>query len=176
MAGKSKINYAGRVFDKKELEYLVDSSLDFWLTAGKYSEKFERKLAQFLGVKCTYLVNSGSSANLLAFFALTSPLLKERRIQRGDEVITVAAGFPTTVAPFIQYGAVPVFVDMDLKYANIDVSKLDLALSSKTKAVMLAHSLGNPFNLKAAREFCDKHNLWLIEDNCDAWAQLMMAR
>ncbi len=168
VAGKSKINYAGRVFDKKELEYLVDSSLDFWLTAGKYSEKFERKLAQFLGVKCTYLVNSGSSANLLAFFALTSPLLKERRIQRGDEVITVAAGFPTTVAPFIQYGAVPVFVDMDLKYANIDVSKLDLALSSKTKAVMLAHSLGNPFNLKAAREFCDKHNLWLIEDNCDA--------
>ncbi|EOJ1647311.1 lipopolysaccharide biosynthesis protein RfbH [Campylobacter jejuni] len=164
----SKINYAGRIFDEKELEYLVDSSLEFWLTYGKYSEKFEKDLAKFLGVKWAFLVNSGSSANLLAFFTLTSPLLKERQIQRGDEVITVAAGFPTTIAPIIQYGAVPVFVDMNLKYANIDIDQLELALSSKTKAVIIAHTLGNPFNIKAVKEFCNKYNLWLIEDNCDA--------
>ncbi|HEF3288145.1 TPA: lipopolysaccharide biosynthesis protein RfbH [Campylobacter jejuni] len=164
----SKINYAGRIFDEKELEYLVDSSLEFWLTYGKYSEKFEKDLAKFLGIKWAFLVNSGSSANLLAFFTLTSPLLKERQIQRGDEVITVAAGFPTTIAPIIQYGAVPVFVDMNLKYANIDIDQLELALSSKTKAVIIAHTLGNPFNVKAVKEFCNKYNLWLIEDNCDA--------
>ncbi|EOC4236665.1 lipopolysaccharide biosynthesis protein RfbH [Campylobacter jejuni] len=164
----SKINYAGRIFDEKELEYLVDSSLEFWLTYGKYSEKFEKDLAKFLGIKWAFLVNSGSSANLLAFFALTSPLLKERQIQRGDEIITVAAGFPTTIAPIIQYGAVPVFVDMNLKYANIDIDQLELALSSKTKAVIIAHTLGNPFNVKAVKEFCNKYNLWLIEDNCDA--------
>lgn len=166
--GKTKINYAGRVFDEKEMENLVDSSLDFWLTAGKYTEQFEKNLANFLGVKWTFLVNSGSSANLLAFYALTSPLLKERQIKRGDEVITVAAGFPTTIAPVVQYGAVPVFVDMELQFANVDVTQLEKALSSRTKAIMIAHSLGNPFNIKAIKEFCDKNNLWLIEDNCDA--------
>lgn len=168
VAGKSRVNYAGRVFDETEMQYLVDSSLDFWLTYGDYSKKFEKTLAKYLGVRYAFLVNSGSSANLLAFYALTSPLLKDRQVKRGDEVITVAAGFPTTVAPIVQYGAVPVFVDMDLKYANVDVSQLELALSSKTKAIMIAHSLGNPFNLRAVKEFCNKHNLWLIEDNCDA--------
>lgn len=166
--GKTKINYAGRVFNEKEIENLIDSSLDFWLTAGKYSEQFEKNLANFLGVKWAFLVNSGSSANLLAFYALTSPLLKEKQIKRGDEVITVAAGFPTTIAPVVQYGAIPVFVDMELQYANIDTTQLEKALSSKTKAVMIAHSLGNPFNIKVIKEFCDKNNLWLIEDNCDA--------
>lgn len=166
--GKTKINYAGRVFDKKEIENLIDSSLDFWLTAGRYSEQFEKNLANFLGVKWAFLVNSGSSANLLAFYTLTSPLLKERQIKRGDEVITVAAGFPTTIAPVVQYGAVPVFVDMELQFANVDVTQLEKALSSKTKAIMIAHSLGNPFNIKVIKEFCDKNNLWLIEDNCDA--------
>ncbi|HIC3448372.1 TPA: lipopolysaccharide biosynthesis protein RfbH [Campylobacter coli] len=166
--GKTKINYAGRVFDEKEMENLVDSSLDFWLTAGKYTEQFEKNLANFLGVKWAFLVNSGSSANLLAFYALTSPLLKERQIKRGDEIITVAAGFPTTIAPVVQYGAVPVFVDMELRFANVDVTQLEKALSSRTKAIMIAHSLGNPFNIKAIKEFCDKNNLWLIEDNCDA--------
>ncbi|MCT7445511.1 lipopolysaccharide biosynthesis protein RfbH [Aliarcobacter cryaerophilus] len=166
--GESRVNYAGRVFDETEMQYLVDSSLDFWLTYGDYSKKFEKTLAKYLGVRYAFLVNSGSSANLLAFYALTSPLLKDRQVKRGDEVITVAAGFPTTVAPIVQYGAVPVFVDMDLKYANVDVSQLELALSPKTKAIMIAHSLGNPFNLRAVKEFCDKHNLWLIEDNCDA--------
>ncbi|MCG3676893.1 lipopolysaccharide biosynthesis protein RfbH [Aliarcobacter butzleri] len=166
--GETRVNYAGRVFDEKEMQYLVDSSLDFWLTYGDYSKKFEKQLSKYLGVRCSFLVNSGSSANLLAFYALTSPLLKERQIKRGDEVITVAAGFPTTVAPIVQYGAVPVFVDMDLKYANVDVTQLELALSPKTKAIMIAHSLGNPFNLRAIKDFCDKYNLWLIEDNCDA--------
>ncbi len=166
--GESRVNYAGRVFDETEMQYLVDSSLDFWLTYGDYSKKFEKQLAKYLGVRWAFLVNSGSSANLLAFYALTSPLLKERQVKRGDEVITVAAGFPTTVAPIVQYGAVPVFVDMDLVHANVDVTQLELALSPKTKAIMIAHSLGNPFNLRAVKEFCDKHNLWLIEDNCDA--------
>lgn len=166
--GESRINYAGRVFDEIEMQYLVDSSLDFWLTFGDYSKKFEKGLAKYLGVRYAFLVNSGSSANLLAFYALTSSLLKERQIKRGDEVITVAAGFPTTVAPIVQYGAVPVFVDMDLSTANVDVTQLELALSSKTKAVMIAHSLGNPFDLRAVKDFCGKHNLWLIEDNCDA--------
>ena len=165
---ESQVNYAGRVFDEKELVNLVDSSLDFWLTFGKYSKEFEIKFAQYLGVKWAYLVNSGSSANLLAFFTLTSPLLKERQIKRGDEVITVAAGFPTTVAPIVQYGAVPVFVDMELTHFNIDTNQLEKALSSKTKAIMIAHTLGNPFDIKAVKTFCDKHNLWLIEDNCDA--------
>lgn len=168
VAGKSRVNYAGRVFDEKEMMNLVDSSLDFWLTYGEYSKTFEKKLAEFLGVRWTFLVNSGSSANLLAFYALTSPLLGERQVKRGDEVITVAAGFPTTVAPVVQYGAVPVFVDMELTYFNIDVTQLEKALSPKTKAVMIAHTLGNPFNLRAVKEFCDKNNLWLIEDNCDA--------
>ncbi|BBG65031.1 CDP-4-dehydro-6-deoxy-D-glucose 3-dehydratase [Hydrogenimonas sp.] len=166
--GESRINYAGRVFDATEMQYLVDSSLDFWLTYGEYSKVFEKKLADYLNIKWALLVNSGSSANLLAFFALTSPLLKDRQIKRGDEVITVAAGFPTTVAPIVQYGAVPVFVDMELEYFNIDVTQLEKAVSPKTKAVMIAHTLGNPFNIKAVKEFCDKYGLWLIEDNCDA--------
>jgi len=163
-----RINYAGRVFDEKEMINLVDSSLEFWLTYGRYSKEFEEKLAEFLGVKYTFLVNSGSSANLLAFMALTSPLLEDRRIKRGDEVITVAAGFPTTVAPIIQYGAAPVFVDVDLKTFNIDAAQLENAVSPKTKAVMLAHTLGNPFDIQTVKTFCRKHNLWLIEDNCDA--------
>jgi len=166
--GKSRVNYAGRVFDENEMINLIDSSLDFWLTYGKYSKEFEEKLAKFLDVRWALLVNSGSSANLLAFYALTSPLLGDRRVKRGDEVITVAAGFPTTVAPIVQYGAVPVFVDMELEYFNIDTTQLEKAISSKTKAVMIAHTLGNPFNIKAVKEFCDKYNLWLIEDNCDA--------
>ncbi len=163
-----RIPYASRVYDKQEMMNLVDSSLEFWLTSGRYTEKFEQSLANYLGVKYCALVNSGSSANLLAFMTLTSPLLKERAIKRGDEVITVAAGFPTTVTPIIQYGAVPVFVDVTIEEANIDVSRLEDALSEKTKAVMLAHTLGNPFDLESVKAFCDAHNLWLIEDNCDA--------
>jgi CDP-6-deoxy-D-xylo-4-hexulose-3-dehydrase len=166
--GKSKISYAGRVFDEKEMINLVDSSLDFWLTAGKYAGKFEKEFAEFLGVKYCSLTNSGSSANLLAFMALTSPTLGDGRIKKGDEVITVAAGFPTTVTPIVQYGAIPVFVDITLPAYNIDCSQLESALSDKTKAIMLAHTLGNPFDIKAIKDFCDKHNLWLIEDNCDA--------
>jgi len=163
-----RINYAGRVYDSAEMVNLTDSALKFWLTAGEYTERFEKGLADFLGVKYCSAVNSGSSANLLAFFALTSPLLGDRAIRRGDEVITVAAGFPTTVAPIIQFGAVPVFVDVTVPQYNIDVSKLENAVSEKTKAVMLAHTLGNPFDIKAVKEFCDRHSLWLIEDNCDA--------
>ncbi|MCR5048336.1 MAG: lipopolysaccharide biosynthesis protein RfbH [Saccharofermentans sp.] len=163
-----RIPYARRVYGQEEMVNLVDSSLEFWLTAGRYTDEFEKKFAEYLGVKFCSLVNSGSSANLGAFMALTSPLLKERRIKRGDEVITVAAGFPTTVAPVIQYGAVPVFVDVTIPQYNIDVTKLEEALSDKTKAVMIAHTLGNPFDLKAVKEFCTKHNLWLVEDNCDA--------
>ena len=166
--GKSRVNYAGRVFDEKEMVNLVDSSLEFWLTYGRWSKEFEKGLADYLGIRFALLVNSGSSANLLAFSTLTSPLLGDRRIKRGDEVITVAAGFPTTIAPIVQYGAVPVFVDVELESANIDVSRLELALSPKTKAVMLAHTLGNPFNIKAVKAFCEKHGLWLVEDNCDA--------
>lgn len=163
-----RISYAGRVYDKEEMCNLVDSSLEFWLTSGRYSDEFEKEFAKYLGVKFCALVNSGSSANLVAFMTLTSPLLKERAIKRGDEVITVAAGFPTTVAPMIQYGAVPVFVDVTIPQYNIDVTQLENALSEKTKAVMIAHTLGNPFNLQEVKAFCEKHNLWLIEDNCDA--------
>ena len=163
-----RITYASRVYDKAEMTNLVDSSLEFWLTSGRYTDEFEKKLASYLGVKFCSLVNSGSSANLIAFMALTSPLLKERAIKRGDEVITVAAGFPTTVTPIIQYGAVPVFVDVTIGQYNIDVNMLEEALSDKTKAVMIAHTLGNPFDLKSVKVFCDKHNLWLVEDNCDA--------
>lgn len=163
-----KITYAARVFDNEEMRNLIDSSLEFWLTSGRYTDQFEKEFAKFLNVKYCSLVNSGSSANLLAFMALTSPMLNERKIQRGDEVITVAAGFPTTVTPIIQYGAVPVFVDVTIPQYNIDVSKLEQALSPKTKAVMIAHTLGNPFDLKAVKGFCDKNNLWLVEDNCDA--------
>ncbi len=163
-----RIPYARRVYGSEEMVNLADSTLEFWLTSGRYTDEFEKKFAEYLGVKFCSLVNSGSSANLGAFMALTSPLLKERRINRGDEVITVAAGFPTTVAPVIQYGAIPVFIDVTIPQYNIDVSKLEEALSPKTKAVMIAHTLGNPFDLKAVKEFCDKHNLWLVEDNCDA--------
>ena len=163
-----RIAYGGRKFDEQELLNLVDSSLDFWLTTGRYADRFEKEFADFLGVKHCLLTNSGSSANLLAFMALTSPLLKERSIQRGDEVITVAAGFPTTVSPMIQFGAIPVFVDVTIPQYNIDVTKLEEALSPKTKAVMVAHTLGNPFDLSKVKAFCEKHNLWLVEDNCDA--------
>ena len=163
-----RINYAGRVFDADEMVNLADSALEFWLTSGKYTERFEKELGEHLGVPFVSLVNSGSSANLLAFMALTSPLLKERQIKRGDEVISVACGFPTTITPILQYGAVPVFVDVSLETGNIDVNMLEKALSPKTRAVMLAHSLGNPFDIKAVSEFCKKYNLWLIEDNCDA--------
>ena len=163
-----RIPYASRVYDHDEMVNLVDSSLDFWLTSGRYTDEFEKKLAEYLDVRFCSLVNSGSSANLLAFMTLTSPLLGDRRVKRGDEVITVAAGFPTTVTPMIQYGAVPVFVDVTIPQYNIDVTKLEEALSPKTKAVMIAHTLGNPFDLKAVKEFCQKNSLWLIEDNCDA--------
>lgn len=166
--GETFVNYGGRYFDDEEIVNLVDSSLDFWLTAGPWAHKFETRLAKWLGVKYCAVCNSGSSANLLAFYALTSPKLGERAIQRGDEVITVAAGFPTTVNPIIQFGAFPVFVDVALPGFDIDVTQLEAAYSPKVKAMMLAHSLGNPFNLKAVKEFCEKHNLWLIEDNCDA--------
>lgn len=166
--GETFVNYGGRYFDEKELIALVDSALDFWLTAGPWAHKFETRFAKWLGVKFCSLTNSGSSANLLAFMSLTSLELGERRIKRGDEVITVACGFPTTIAPCIQYGAIPVFVDVSLPSYNIDVTKLELALSSKTKAVMIAHTLGNPFDLKSVKTFCDKYGLWLIEDNCDA--------
>ena len=163
-----KISYASRVFDEKELCNLVDASLDFWLTAGRYVDRFEKEFAKFLGVKFCSLVNSGSSANLLAFMALTSPTLGKKQINRGDEVITIAAGFPTTVAPIIQYGAIPVFVDVEIPSYNIDCKYLEQALSDRTKAVMVAHTLGNPFDLEAVKAFCDKHDLWLIEDNCDS--------
>lgn len=163
-----RISYGGRFFDEKEVCNLVEASLDFWLTTGRFCKEFEEKFAAFLNVKYCSLTNSGSSANLLAFMALTSPKLGARRIQKGDEVITVAAGFPTTVAPIVQYGAIPVFVDVTLPEYNLDVSLLERALSQKTKAVMAAHTLGNPFDLRAVKAFCDAHQLWLIEDNCDA--------
>jgi len=163
-----RIPYASRVYDENEFVNLIDSSLEFWLTAGRYANKFEKEFAEYLGVKYCSLVNSGSSANLLAFITLTSPLLGNRQIKRGDEVITVAAGFPTTIAPIIQYGAVPVFVDVTIPQYNLDVTQLEEALSDKTKAVMIAHTLGNPFDLEYISKFCKENNLWLIEDNCDA--------
>ena len=163
-----RINYASRVFDEKEMQSLTDAALDFWLTSGRFCDELEREFAKWIGVRFAHLVNSGSSANLIAFSVLTAPELKERRIRKGDEVITVACGFPTTVNPIIQYGAVPVFVDVSIPQYNIDVSMLEEAYSEKTKAVMIAHTLGNPFNLKAVKEFCDRHDLWLVEDNCDA--------
>lgn len=163
-----RISYASRVYDEREMVNLADSMLEFWLTSGRFTDEFEAKLAKYLGLPYCSLVNSGSSANLLAFMTLTSPLLGDRAIRRGDEVITVASGFPTTVAPIIQFGAVPVFVDMTIPQYNIDCDMLEDALSDKTKAVMIAHTLGNPFDLSRVKAFCDKHNLWLIEDNCDA--------
>lgn len=163
-----RITYAARVYDEKEMCALTDAMLDFWLTTGRFAEQFESEFAKWLGVKYAHLVNSGSSANLIAFMVLTAPELGERQIKRGDEVITVACGFPTTVAPIIQYGAVPVFVDVTIPEYNIDVTMLEKALSPKTKAVMIAHTLGNPFDIKNVKAFCDKHGLWLVEDNCDA--------
>lgn len=163
-----RIAYASRVFDEKEMCALTDAALDFWLTTGRFAEEFEKEFSKWLGVRFVNLVNSGSSANLLAFMALTAPELGERQIKKGDEVITVACGFPTTITPALQYGAVPVFVDVTVPQYNIDVTMLEAALSDKTKAVMIAHTLGNPFDLKAVRAFCDAHNLWLVEDNCDA--------
>lgn len=164
----SRIPYAARVYDEREMCALADAMLDFWLTTGRFTERFEKDFADFLGVKHAHLVNSGSSANLLAFSVLTAQELGERRIKRGDEVVTAACGFPTTVTPIIQYGAVPVFIDVTIPQYNIDVTRLEAALSEKTKAVMIAHTLGNPFDIKAVREFCDRNHLWLIEDNCDA--------
>lgn len=163
-----RISYASRVYDEKEMQALTDAALDFWLTTGRFSEQFEKDFASWLGVKYAHLVNSGSSANLIAFMVLTAPELGERQVCPGDEVITVACGFPTTVTPILNYGAVPVFVDVTVPQYNIDVAKLENALSEKTKAVMIAHTLGNPFDIAAVKSFCDRHNLWLIEDNCDA--------
>ena len=163
-----RITYASRVYGHEEMRNLVDAALEFWLTSGKYTAKFENKFADYLGIKYCSVVNSGSSANLLAFMALTSPLLGDRQIKPGDEMITVAAGFPTTVAPAIQYGVVPVFIDITIPQYNLDVTQLEQALSGKTKVVMAAHTMGNPFDLKRVKEFCEKYKLWLIEDNCDA--------
>jgi CDP-6-deoxy-D-xylo-4-hexulose-3-dehydrase len=166
--GKTPAPYAGRVFDEEEVVSLVDASLDFWLTSGRFCHQLEKGLAEYVGVSECRLVNSGSSANLLAFSTLTSPRLGDRRVRPGDEIITVAAGFPTTVAPVIQYGAVPVFVDVELATHNIDTSMLSSALSPRTKAVMIAHTLGNPFDIDAVLDFCEANDLWLVEDNCDA--------
>lgn len=163
-----RVSYSGRVYDADEMTNLVDAALEFWLTQGRYSEEFETRLAQYVGTKYCSLVNSGSSANLAAFMSLTSDELKERKINRGDEIITVAAGFPTTISPIMQYGAVPVFVDVTIPEYNIDVTQLEDAVSDRTKAVFLAHTLGRPFDIQAVKDFCDKYNLWLIEDNCDA--------
>lgn len=163
-----RISYASRVFDEKEMQALTDATLDFWLTTGRFSDQFEKDFASWIGVNYAHLVNSGSSANLIAFMVLTAPELNDRQIKPGDEVITVACGFPTTVTPVLNYGAVPVFVDVTVPQYNIDITKLEGALSNKTRAVMIAHTLGNPFDLKEVKAFCDKHNLWLVEDNCDA--------
>lgn len=163
-----RVQYSGRVYDADEMVNLVNAALEFWLTSGHYVEEFETGLAEFLGIRHCSLVNSGSSANLCAFMVLTSPKLGDRRIKRGDEVISVAAAFPTTVTPIIQYGAIPVFLDVTIPDYNIDISKLEEARSEKTKAVFIAHTLGNPFNLQYVKDFCDKYSLWLIEDNCDA--------
>ncbi len=166
--GKDYINYAGRVFDHNEGESLINSALDFWLTAGKYSKEIELKIAQYLGVRKSMLTNSGSSANLLAMSALTSDKLGDKKLSKGDEVITVAAGFPTTVNPIYQNGLVPVYCDIEVNTKNIKVSDLEMAISSKSKAIILAHSLGNPYDLDAIIDFAQENNLWVIEDNCDA--------
>jgi CDP-6-deoxy-D-xylo-4-hexulose-3-dehydrase len=166
--GISEVPVSGKVIGSLELKNMVEASLDGWLTTGRFNEQFEKKLANFLGIKCLLTVNSGSSANLIAFSTLTSPKLKERAIQKGDEVITVAAGFPTTVNPIIQFGTIPVFIDVKIPTYNIDESLVEEAITNKTKAIMLAHTLGNPFNVKKIKEICDKYNLWLIEDSCDA--------
>jgi CDP-6-deoxy-D-xylo-4-hexulose-3-dehydrase len=166
--GVSEVPVSGKVIGNLELKNMVEASLDGWLTTGRFNEQFEKKLASFLGIKCLLTVNSGSSANLIAFSTLTSPKLKERAIQKGDEVISVAAGFPTTVNPIIQFGAIPVFIDVKIPTYNIDEHIVEEAITKKTKAIMLAHTLGNPFNVKRIKEICNKYNLWLIEDSCDA--------
>ena len=168
ISGVSDVPVSGKVIGASELRNMVEASLDGWLTTGRFNENFEEKLSNFLGIKCLLTVNSGSSANLIAFSTLTSPKLKERAIQKGDEVISVAAGFPTTVNPIIQFGAVPVFIDVKIPTYNIDENLVEGAITKKTKAIMLAHTLGNPFNVKRIKEICDKYNLWLIEDSCDA--------
>jgi len=167
--GKSRVNYAGRVFSEKELVNAVEASLDFWLTEGRFSEEFADKIADFLDIENVLLTNSGSSANLLAFSALTSEKLGERRLKAGDEVISVAAGFPATVTPIIQYGLIPVFVDVDIPTYNIDIEMMRKAITPKTKCIFIAHTLGNPFDLSAIMELAEEHNLWVIEDNCDAF-------
>ena len=169
LPGISRVNYAGRVFDEKELINLIDSSLDFWLTEGRFSEEFAEKIADFLGVADVILTNSGSSANLMAFSALTSAKLGDKRLKEGDEVISVSAGFPATVTPIIQYGLIPVFVDVDIPTYNIDIEMMKKAVSEKTRCIFLAHTLGNPFNLDAVMEFAKEKNLWVIEDNCDSF-------
>lgn len=166
--GQSTVPVSGKVMSPADMRNLVDSSLDMWLTAGRFSDTFEARFAEFFGTKYSLLVNSGSSANLVAFSALTSPLLRGKRLKQGDEVITVATGFPTTINPIIQNGCVPVFIDVDIPTYNVDVSMLEAARSDKTRAVMFAHTLGNPFDLATVKAFCDKHDLWLIEDCCDA--------
>jgi CDP-6-deoxy-D-xylo-4-hexulose-3-dehydrase len=166
--GKDYIPVTGKVIDSDDLLHGVDATLDGWLTTGRYAKQFESELAQYIGCKKSILVNSGSSANLTAFYSLTSPSLGKRAIQKGDEVITVAAGFPTTINPLIQFGCVPVFVDIDIPTYNINVNEIEAAISPKTKAIMIAHALGNPFNLKVVKEIAEKYKLWLIEDDCDS--------
>ena len=176
VAGETPVSCAGRVFDAEELALLVDASLDFWLTTGRYAARFEKELAQFLGVRHAILCNSGSSANLLALTALTSPKLGAKRLQPGDEVITVASGFPTTVNPIFQNRLVPVFLDIELETYNVDIRCLEEGLSPRSRAVILAHTLGNPFNLEAVTEFARRHDLWLLEDNCDALGSTYQGR
>ena len=166
--GRSVVPPSGKVMGATELKYMVDASLDGWLTTGRFNRKFEKELSEFIGIKYLITVNSGSSANLVAFATLTSPKLGDRAIKKGDEVIGVAAGFPTTVNPIVQFGAIPVFVDVDLKTHNVNADLIEAAISPKTKAIMLAHTLGNPYNLKKVKALCDKYNLWLVEDCCDA--------
>ncbi len=166
--GITPVPVSGRVFDEQDLMYLVDSALDFWLTSGRFAEEFERRLAEFVGVRCASLCNSGSSANLLAVSSLLSSNLDKKPLKSGDEVITVAAGFPTTVNPILQNRFLPVFLDIDLTTCNVDVNLLEMAVTRRTRAIFLAHTLGNPFNLNAVREFADRHKLWMLEDNCDA--------
>ncbi len=175
-AGVSKVNYAGRVFDEKEIVNAVDASLDFWLTEGRYSEEFAEKIADFLGVENVLLTNSGSSANLLAFSALTSEKLGDKRLKPGDEVISVAAGFPATVTPIIQYGLIPVFVDVDKDTYNINIEQAEKAITNKTRCIFLAHTLGNPFDIDAIMNLAEKYNLWVIEDNCDAFGSKYKGR
>jgi len=166
--GRNVVPPSGKVIGATELKYMVDASLDGWLTTGRFNRRFEKELSEFIGIKHLITVNSGSSANLVAFATLTSPKLGNRAIKKGDEVIGVAAGFPTTVNPIVQFGAIPVFVDVDLETHNVNADLIETAITPKTKAIMLAHTLGNPYNLKKVKELCDKYNLWLVEDCCDA--------